>query len=145
MDYETLDAIADSYIPALAVLLLIGLLHRCYMDWPRWRATASIFAFSLCLLVVSYALMFVDNAMQLWPRFGLDYSTHTAVSLVLVISLCLIYPKRKILLIATFVGYAALMLYQKYHSIADILSTAGIIIILSIPIYKKIISLGCCE
>ncbi len=38
-------------------------------------------------LVVAYTIMFVDNALLLWPQFNMDYSTHTAVALVLVITL----------------------------------------------------------
>src|SRR5690606_6806076 len=82
-----------------------------------------VFLFFVGLLLVSYGLMFLDNALGIWPAVGLDYSTHTAVALTLVLSLCgLARPFWK-LLASSFVLYALLMLYQKYHTVPDILST----------------------
>ena len=139
MDYEKLDAIADAYIPLLAILFLISVGYRFYSDRSQWWHNASISFLLFCLILISYIFMFADNAMQIWSRFGLDYSTHTAISLALVFVLCVLYPKRIMILAATFVGYVALMLYQKYHSIADILTTSGIILTITIPLHKKII------
>lgn len=124
MDYETLDKIADSYIPLLAIVFLMGWIG-CAIKLPGERVRLlRVFIFALCLLVVSYGGMFFDNALHVWPFFGLDYSTHTAVSLSLVLGLCVLAPRFWMLAASSFVAYALLMLYQNYHSLADIISTA---------------------
>jgi hypothetical protein len=58
---------------------------------------------------------------------GLDFSTHTAVAVALVVSLCAIKPSTWFGWVAVLFGYFALMLYQRYHTVADIVTTAAII------------------
>lgn len=124
MDYETLDKIADSYIPLLASVFLVGWIGFAIKSPGERVRLLRVFIFVLCLLAVSYGGMFFDNALHLWPLFGLDYSTHTAVSLSLVLGLSVLAPRFWMLAASSFVAYALLMLYQKYHSLADIISTA---------------------
>ncbi len=124
MSYDQLDKIADSYIPLLLILFLGGFGRNAYLLWPNWRVPLFSFLYLIGLLVMAYGLMFFDNAVRLWPAFGLDYSTHTAVSLSLVAALIRLSPALGIWLLVSFVGYLGLMLYQQYHSLLDILSTA---------------------
>lgn len=135
MSYETLDAIADSYIPILLFLFIASFLSKLYKLWPCWKPLTIHIAFLIGLAVIAYGLMFLDSALGIWPHFGLDYSTHTAVSLVLVFLLCALMPASRIRLIISFVAYVLLMLYQKYHSAADIFTTALIVSACSLGLF----------
>jgi hypothetical protein len=133
--YEALDAIADSYVPALALISLAfiaaGLLRA------RWKlAGTRALAFAIVALV-AYGLMFLDRRWEAWSALGLDYSTHTAVSLGLVIFLSFSAPRWIVLWIGSFVAYVLLMLYQGYHSISDI-ATTGVVV--GIPVA---LAVGC--
>ena len=122
MTYQQLDIIADAYIPILLMSVVIGL-------FKHGRENGVIKAYEntapfVIGVVYIYTLMLVDNKIQIWPAMSLDYSTHTALALVFVSGISL-WGKRQ-LAIATFsmFCYSALMLYQKYHTFLDILSTS---------------------
>lgn len=123
MDYETLDKIADAYVPLLAVAFLGGITGLALNKPNERQVLLRVFLFFVGLLLVSYGLMSLDNALGIWPAAGLDYSTHTAVALTLVLSLCVLARQFWKPLASSFVLYALLMLYQKYHTVLDILST----------------------
>jgi hypothetical protein len=122
--YEILDAIADSYIP----LLFLGYIFFATVYWRHGDRLAAVKGFAGVL--AAYALMFVDHVLQLWATVGLDYSTHSAVSYALIafhvhkrawnsaaaFSLCL-----------SLILYYALEVYQRYHSVADIITTALVV------------------
>lgn len=132
LDYETLDLIADSYVPVLIILSLASLSKTAILSrWRLFRVHAA--AMSLGLLI-SYGLMFVDAQLQLWSILGLDYSTHTAVSLVMVIFLIIAMKKYSYVWGGSLVCYILLMLYQGYHSIADVFTTACVVGLLLLPI-----------
>lgn len=138
MSYETLDIIADSYIPVLLVLFVAGLVLTIYQSRSNFRVVISHLGFLLGLLIVSYGLMFFDNAVHLWPTLSLDYSTHTAVALSLVFALCVSFPSRWKIFIISMLVYAALMLYQRYHSVLDIASTGIVISLFSFALFKML-------
>lgn len=138
LGYETLDKIADSCIPLLAVVFLISVVIRLIVIPNDRKRTGKVFLYGLLLLIVSYALMFLDRSFKLWPAIGLDYSTHTAVSLSLVIPLCLLFKKYRALFIIIQIAYMALMLYQGYHSVTDVLVTAAPISLIAFVIYKRL-------
>jgi len=93
-------------------------------------------------LVVAYAIMFVDNHLSLWPQFNMDYSTHTAVALVLVVNLWVMMNFLQgiwsVSLLVSLLGYFLLMLYQQYHTVADILSTAVVVAAVLLPVARAI-------
>jgi hypothetical protein len=66
---------------------------------------------------------------------GWNYSTHTGLAIVLVVSL--LFWKRSVGLVTVvaFVGYAVLMLYQKYHTVADIVSTLLVVASFAVAIH----------
>lgn len=136
MSYEQLDKIADSYIPVLLVLFLLGLGRNVYLLWPSYRAAFFSFLYLIGLLVISYGLMFFDSAVRLWPTFGLDYSTHTAVALSLVFALCTVFARQWKWIAGSMGAYAGLMLYQQYHSVMDILTTSLVIGAFAALLYK---------
>jgi hypothetical protein len=126
-NYETLDTIADAYIPILALFSLIAIAipatqHR------RKVATQRLLKI-LIFAAIAFGLMFIDSWLGLWPAFGLDYSSHTAVSLVLVIFLSLINKKLIIFWMVSFIAYLLLMRYQQYHTFADMVTTTVAVII----------------
>ena len=100
----------------------------------QWQSlgTRSLLIFTGAL--IAYGLMFLDNKLQLWPALGLDYSTHTAVALVLVVYLLANSPKAPWFWLTSLVGYVLLMLYQRYHTVADIMTTAIVVAILYLPV-----------
>lgn len=138
MSYDTLDTIADAYIPLLLILFLMGLGVRLYRCWPNYRETVLHFVFLLLLLILSYGLMFIDTALGLWPTFGSDYSTHTAVSLSLALTLCVFTPRQKKWITGSMFVYAVLMVYQQYHSVLDIVSTATAISLFALLFFRVV-------
>ena len=118
LSYEQIDLIADSYIPLLAFVSLWVLIKL----EPSKRTSALVQIISSTLFI--YAVMLVDNWLQIWPTFSLDYSTHSALSLVFVSFIAIYKPDLKKSAIVSFIIYALIMLYQQYHSLADIVTTA---------------------
>ncbi len=124
LTYEQLDAVADSVNPALLAVTLV-------VPWApgvrgKLRPIRWIVATALALGVV-YSLRFIDEKLGLWPAWGLDYSTHSALAIALV-TLWLFASKTWAALgFCIFTSYAILMVYQHYHTWADILTTALIV------------------
>lgn len=132
--------IADFYTP----LLCFGVL------WTGYRLgvlTRSVIGLSLCCALI-FGFSFLEGLLGLWQRWGLDYSTHTAILLpfyqmLLVFVLIpfremshnrlslLCHPLlyRSVLAIALVialvsgVAYGVLMHHLGYHSLADMLTT----------------------
>lgn len=126
--YATLDAIADAYTPLLALTCLVLLLRP--LHGLQWRVLGLRGASLAAGAFVAYGLMFLDNRLAIWPMAQLDYSTHTAVALVLAIFLSMYWPASRLLCWVSLCAYGLLMLYQRYHSLADILTTAAVVAVL---------------
>ncbi len=125
---NTLDQIADAYTPLLLLIAFLDLLLR-------WRNGDKLYGVKLIYaVVVVYGWMFVDNRFQLWHNLGLDYSTHTAAALALVI--CITVRKRlavRAMLGSSLILYGYLMNLLGYHTWLDMLSTAAIVALCVIP------------
>lgn len=124
LSYAQLDAIADLYNPLLLLCSLAFIARSLYKYGIR-RAAAQLLVAFISLLIV-YGMMGLDNQLRLWPRWGLDYSTHTAFALALVLFLW-VCGKYRWLWPCTFVAYLVLMVYQGYHSPADIVTTIAVV------------------
>lgn len=137
LDYKTLDFIADIYTPLLLLALIILMARSIFAaEWPRSRCEF----FLLCYgFIVIYGLMLVDQLFSIWPSIGLDYSTHTAAALLVVILLCLLQPSLQKISWGSFLIYALLMRYQHYHTVTDMVSTAIVSGALFIPVAQKFI------
>lgn len=124
MNWQTLDAIADSVNPVLGIIALVW-------PWLRWRGSwrqaASNVLVTLLSVAYAYAMSALDARFGWWPSIGLDFSTHTAIAIALVVSLCSIKPSTWVAWTAVLLGYFVLMVYQRYHTPADILTTAVVI------------------
>ena len=82
LDYKTLDFIADLYVPLLLLALVVLMVRSIIAtDWQRFRIEISLLFYGF---IIVYGLMFSDQLFSIWPRLGLDYSTHTAIALMLV-------------------------------------------------------------
>lgn len=119
--YETLDAIADSYNPALALASLAFIAASVFR--AQWRLAVSRLSAFSAIVFIAYGLMFLDRSFNIWLTFGLDYSTHTAVAIGLVLFLLFNAPRSAALWVCSFISYVLLMLYQHYHTITDIATT----------------------
>lgn len=133
MTYEQWDAIADSYNPALFAFYIVWSIIY-FRSGDRAAPLKGFIGIVIC-----YLIMFADNVLEIWKSFSLDYSTHSAVAFALVY---FHIHKRKpqspaaIAFLVSLALYIALMLYQRYHSLPDILSTLFIVAPLVIGAYR---------
>lgn len=123
-----LNKVAECYIPVLGFLSLLSLVFYSRLSFKKPKEVGIRFLLLVILLLIVYGLLMLDQRFGIWPSFGrLDYSTHTALSLALVMYLAFHHKKYQEVLVGSFVLYVPLMLYQKYNSVADIAVT-GIVI-----------------
>lgn len=118
--------IADLYIP----LLIFTWLFYLYQEAAIRRAEIKILLLSLLLV---YTVMFLDNYFNIWPIWGLDYSTHSAVALIFVVNLTWRNKTLQLLVPLSLLVYCCLMRKLNYHSFADTLIT--ILVLLPALIY----------
>ena len=122
LSYDTLDRIADAHNPLLGAAWLA--LSLAPLVARRWRLALARVVLGIACLLVAYGGMWVDDALHLWPRMGLDYSTHTAVALAMVATLGAVAWRLGAAAGGLFCAYALLMVHQGYHTPGDIFSTA---------------------
>ncbi len=140
LTYEQLDFIADLYIP------IIGIMSLCFLvNVVRVAGLLNAVTYLGLLgagVVYIYGLMFVDRYFLIWPSLGLDYSTHTALALVFVVFLALKSVRLMIFSVLSMLFYAGLMVYQGYHSVLDIVSTALIVTPVLVWLFTSKVSCG---
>lgn len=122
-----LAQLTDAINPSLAVLALVA-------PWIARTRCAAVFGrrFFLWLpvilsLIVVYSVKYADDSLVLWPRIGLDYSTHTAFAVAIIVPLAMLGRAWAVGIGAVFASYAILMMYFHYHTLTDIVTTAGVI------------------
>lgn len=120
MSFEQWAFIADLYTPIIVAVCII-----CMLLSARQSKHVGLWQLGGVLLSTAfiYVVMFIDNVLGIWPAFHLDYSTHTAIALVFIGYFIVYTPKIKGLMMLSMVGYAALMMHQKYHTLTDIITT----------------------
>jgi hypothetical protein len=131
-----LSIVADIYIPLITLMIVIELT----LTNKLLTNNQHLLKFRLLLLTGSLAsafgLMAIDNIFQLWASLGLDYSTHSAVALGLVLLLCLLKPTVYIYYLVSLLLYFWLMVLLRYHTALDILSTVLIILPLKLGVFS---------
>ncbi len=134
--FQTLANIADSYIPLLA-LLCVWLL--CQFSLKRnWLKLVCLGGLLVASIMLVYAIMFMDKHFEFWLSLGWDYSTHSALSLVLVMCLSVMWARLLILWLVSLLGYFLLMVYQQYHSVIDIVSTVIVVAGVLSPLFYRV-------
>lgn len=118
MGYKIPEIIADIYSPIL--LIVIAAIIR-NSPTKRRRLVSAMVAY----MAGAFGFMLLDKIASLWPRFGLDYSTHTAFAVVCVWWICKNLKPIfwRIFWSASPLVYFALMVHLDYHTAADILTT----------------------
>lgn len=116
-----LDAVADSFNPLLAVLALAA----PFLRRARTLKTTIVFYVSAGAAIgFVYFVRAVDLQYQVWARFGIDYSTHSAFAASLVASLSAFHRRWMRPLLVVTALYFVLQLVMRYHTVADILTSA---------------------
>lgn len=120
--YELLDHIADCVNPTLGLLAISTPWLSMYRapGLPPWMRVVG----AISCVAIAYAGQAFDSLTAAWPSVSLDYSGHSAVCVALLVSLAQL--SRRWVIAGTLIGlaYAALMMYQRYHTFADIVTTA---------------------
>lgn len=129
LNYEQLDFIADSYNFTLSLLILFFLI-KSYKADSKQRFQTNLTLVSSYLTLI-YGVMLLDKLFLIWPSLNLDFSTHTAFALASVLLLMHWRIFKPLFWIVSFLAYLLLMEYQKYHTVADMLSTCFVMI----PLY----------
>ncbi len=134
-NYDVLDKIADSYNP----VLLIAFIVFSIIYYKRGDQLAGLKG--LLGVLVCYLVMRLDNQLKLWESISLDYSTHSSVAFSL--TYFLIHKRdvksaASIGIITSLIFYYLLELYQKYHTILDIVSTLIVVMPLVFCVYKGV-------
>lgn len=138
--YDILDRIADAVIPAYAALFALSIAYR----FARGNLRLCLAHLSECMagMAVVFGFYGIDLALGLWPAVALDYSTHTAFSLCLVMMLDFYGLRTRIALYVSLLLYFWLMVYQNYHSVLDIATTAAVVLP-SIVLARRLAGAAC--
>lgn len=120
--YEFLDYIADSVNPTLGLLAMSLPWLRIY----RTRQPSPWIRIAGALLCIgcAYVGQAFDSWTGAWPEHALDYSGHSAICVALLVSLGHLERRWAIASVCIGISYAGLMMYQRYHTLADIVTTA---------------------
>lgn len=122
--FRILDGVADSVIPVLGIILLLLLIRGTIQKEIEWRRWAGI---ALGIATV-YILKTLEKRLHIWESLGGDYSSHSALTVAVMVPLIYIRPKWLLPLIGVFVAYAALMVVLAFHSILDITTTLAAVV-----------------
>lgn len=114
------EVVADVYTPVLVIVWLLVLIRAARV--PEFPARLHLLACAVSVACV-YLCMFADQWLSLWPVFGLDYSTHTALALAFVMALAGFGRALALAGLTSLLLYMALMWSLDYHTWADMLST----------------------
>jgi hypothetical protein len=125
LSHETLKIVADSVNPSLGMLALA----LPFAKWQgRWRPATMHIAVTLLTVAFTYAFRAVLGLETVWAGWGLDFSTHGAICIVLGVALASLDWRKSWIWGAVLLAYGILMVYQSYHTWADIGTTAVVIV-----------------
>ena len=135
LNYQQWDAIADAYIPLLALILICFLIQKLWKK--QFKRSLTLLVTSIVSIVYVYGWMYLDNQFQLWPMLNWDYSTPTALAWALVWGNFFAHKAMRIPALVSLVLYLALMDYQNYHTWGDMVSTSIVISPFIYWLFKK--------
>ena len=117
-----LEIVADAVNPLLATWAL----------WAGVRARSKAYWFGgLSGIVFVYGFMMLDNALDLWGRWGMDFSGHTATAVSIAVTLVALQRRWLPIAAPVVIAYAFLMVRLNYHTWGDIASSAGVAVVLT--------------
>jgi hypothetical protein len=129
LSHQTLKIVADSVNPTLGVLALA----LPFAKWRgQWRPSAKHIAITVLTVALTYSLRAALGLEAVWAHWGMDFSTHGAICIVLGVALASLSWRRSWTWGAVFVGYDSLMVYQAYHTWADIGTTTAVMLPLAL-------------
>ncbi|GAM59743.1 hypothetical protein JCM19231_4103 [Vibrio ishigakensis] len=134
MQTSTWALIADIYTPLLLALAVYLLMGRAKSQQRGFWLCAKPLIYSTIYL---YVMRFVDIALDIWPSFGSDYSTHTAVALVLVVQIWMLNLKLGVLSAFSLLAYMQLMNFLDYHTYLDMVSTSLFLLPVFVLIWRN--------
>jgi hypothetical protein len=124
LSHPTLKIVADSVNPTLGVLAVA-------LPFTKWRDQSRLamrhVAVTLLIVALTYLLRAVLGLELMWAHWGMDFSAHAAICIVLSVALASLDWRRVWLWSAIFVAYDILMVYQGYHTWSDIGTTAAVV------------------
>jgi len=80
-----------------------------------------------------YVVWYADRQLRLWQTYRADYSTHAAFATTLTLSLLLLRPAWRTLLLGVWAGYLTLIVVNRYHTVADVAVAALVGCIVTLP------------
>lgn len=119
---KPLAIICDLYNPLLLIISVLLI----YKQKERFQSIV----FFLWVIIVAYGLMFVDIQLGLWKKFSLDYSTHTATAVGMIVFIGVLVKAliRIAVLVFSLVLYAVLMKVLGYHGYWDVITTTVVVV-----------------
>lgn len=136
LDYKTLDWLANAFVPFLVMVFFL-LTTIIFFKIPSDRkALAKIYMYTTALMLIAYGFLELDARFHLWHTAGLAYSAPVTLALTLTIPLCFLLGRYQIIAILSFTGYLALMRYQKYYTLPDMLTSGLIIALCAFLLYR---------
>ncbi|WP_261815418.1 hypothetical protein [Vibrio gallicus] len=134
LQYSTWAFIADLYTPLFLIVAVFLLRKYSQGRGVRlWRCASALLLSTLYL----YIVRFVDLGLGIWPSFNADYSTHTAVALVLVVQIYTLNKKLGVYCALLLVSYMQLMKYLGYHTYLDMITTSLFLLPVFLLIWKN--------
>lgn len=129
-----LDGIADAIDPLLLFFTIVA--PQLLFSHLRKDQSLRFYRAAGAGLGNVYLWQWLDNQFRFWPSLGLDYSTHTAFAVTLIVSLSVLRRNWLWGLVPLLLVYAMLMKYLHYHTLLDMITTALIIMPFTYFIHK---------
>jgi hypothetical protein len=122
--FKILHQIANATNPLLGIALIVGLALLWRQNkFNCWR----IFLATIISIVLINIIRVGEAHYDIWSHWGMNFSTHAAITIAFCVPLALIWQKRWWLFLAIFLVYDALMMMLSFHSLADIITTSVLI------------------
>jgi hypothetical protein len=122
--FKILHLVANATNPLLGIALIVAL----FLLWQQNKPYATgIFLATIVSIVFINIIRVGEAHYDIWSRWGMNFSTHAAMTIAFCVPLALIWQKRWWLFLAIFIAYDALMMMLLFHSLADIITTTIVI------------------
>ena len=123
--YTILKIFSQAINPALIIALITGLAVLWRHDKARFRG---ILIASIVSIVLVYLIKGVEGRNDIWENWGMNFSSHSALAIACCTALAFVWQRRWWVFASLFIAYALFMIFMQFHTAADILSTAAVIV-----------------